>query len=75
MSDPLFMVKTAFYIGNYRQCVKEAQKLQLGDQSLDLECDILMYRAYLAEGKCSTLLISHSCKKYFVLLKCLMNIY
>ncbi|KAL5269309.1 hypothetical protein ACHWQZ_G002952 [Mnemiopsis leidyi] len=51
MSDPLFMVKTAFYIGNYRQCVKEAQKLQLGDQSLDLECDILMYRAYLAEGK------------------------
>jgi len=52
MSDPLFMVKTAFYIGNYRQCVKEAQKLQLGDQSLDLECDILMYRAYLAEGLC-----------------------
>lgn len=51
MSDPLFMVKTAFYIGNYRQCVKEAQKLQMGDQSLDLECDILMYRAYLAEGK------------------------
>jgi len=51
MSDPLFMVKTAFYVGNYRQCVKEAQKLQVGDQSLDLECDILMYRAYLAEGK------------------------
>ncbi|XP_063683901.1 coatomer subunit epsilon-like [Bolinopsis microptera] len=51
MSDPLFMVKTSFYIGNYRQCVKEAQKLQVGDQPLDLECDILMYRAYLAEGK------------------------
>jgi len=45
------MVKTSFYIGNYRQCVKEAQKLQVGEQSLGLECDILMYRAYLAEGK------------------------
>ena len=50
MADPLFSVKTAFYIGAYRQCVKEAQKLQLGDQALALECDILMYRAYLAEG-------------------------
>eukprot|EP00116_Pleurobrachia_bachei_P000504 sb/3460766/ len=51
MADPLFSVKTAFYIGAYRQCVKEAQKLQLGDQALALECDVLMYRAYLAEGK------------------------
>lgn len=51
MSDPLFMVKTAFYIGSFRQCVKEAQKLQVGEQALDLECDILMYRAYLGEGK------------------------
>lgn len=49
--DPLFMVKTAFYIGSYRQCVKEAQKLQSGEQAIALETDILMYRAYLAEGK------------------------
>ena len=48
--DPLFMVKTAFYIGSFRQCVKDAQKLQSGDQVVDLERDILMYRAYLSEG-------------------------
>jgi len=49
--DPLFMVKTAFYIGSFRQCVKDAQKLQSGDQVVDLERDVLMYRAYLGEGK------------------------
>lgn len=49
--DPLFMIKTAFYIGSFRQCVKDAQKLKSGDQAVDLECDVLMYRAYLGEGK------------------------
>ena len=48
--DPLFLVKTLFYTGSYRRCIKEAQKLQVGDQMVALERDIYMYRAYLAEG-------------------------
>lgn len=51
MADPLFLAKSAFYTGAYRQCVKEAQRVSSGDQTVSLECDILMYRAYLAEGK------------------------
>jgi len=50
-ADFLFSVKTTFYIGAYRQCVKEAQKSQAPDQTIALERDIFMYRAYLGEGK------------------------
>lgn len=48
--DVLFDIRCSFYIGNYQQCVNEAQKLKVPPE-LKLERDTIMYRAYLAQHK------------------------
>jgi coatomer protein complex subunit epsilon len=44
-------VRTALYIGNYQHCVTEAQKLSPSSEDVKEECDVLMYRAMVAQGK------------------------
>lgn len=48
-SDELFDLKTSFYLGNFQQALNEAQKLRLSDPILQVEKDVYMYRAYLAQ--------------------------
>ncbi|CAF0867805.1 unnamed protein product [Didymodactylos carnosus] len=48
--DELFEIRTNFYIGNYQQCVNEAQKIKV-PQHLQTEKDLLMYRSYIAQKK------------------------
>jgi coatomer protein complex subunit epsilon len=49
--DELFDLKNAFYVGNFQQAVKEAEKVRLTDESLSTEKDLFMYRAYIAQKK------------------------
>ncbi|GIY51628.1 coatomer subunit epsilon [Caerostris darwini] len=55
--DQLFEIRNSFYIGNYQHCINEAQNLkhflnsQVNDPSIQLERDIFMYRAYIAQNK------------------------
>lgn len=50
-ADELFDLKTAFYLGNFQQAITEAQKLRVSDPKLQVEKDVYMYRAYIAQKK------------------------
>lgn len=50
-SDELFDIRTSFYLGNYQQAVNEAQKLRVSDPKVQVEKDVFMYRAYIAQKK------------------------
>ncbi|XP_018331853.1 coatomer subunit epsilon [Agrilus planipennis] len=51
-TDELFEIRNYFYIGNYQQCINEAQKLRKPTSpDIAIERDIYMYRAYMAQSK------------------------
>ncbi|CAI6363847.1 unnamed protein product [Macrosiphum euphorbiae] len=50
-ANELFDIKNSYYIGNYQQCINDAQKEPPNYGNLRLQRDIFMYRAYLAQKK------------------------
>ncbi|XP_025198263.1 coatomer subunit epsilon [Melanaphis sacchari] len=55
-ANELFDIKNSYYIGNYQQCINDAQKEPPNYGDLRLQRDIFMYRAYLAQKKFSIVL-------------------
>lgn len=52
MSDPIFEVRNAFYLGNFQACINEAQKSKV----ISEEKDLFMYRSYIAIKKYGVIL-------------------
>jgi len=49
--DELFEVRSAFYLGNFQQCINEAQKLKTKTDETKIQRDVFLYRAYVAQKK------------------------
>jgi hypothetical protein len=50
MADPLFDIKTYFYLGNYQMAINEGQKIRPKDENVKLEKDYFLYRCFIEQG-------------------------
>lgn len=54
--DRLFDVKNLFFLGQYQQCILEAQKLNTKVEEEKIAKEVFMYRSYIAQSKASLVL-------------------